>query len=190
MDERSNRLKIFKYNAILSIIFFLMSTFYLGIQSKDYSFTEYTISGMVRFLNERQLPFFNSLFIIKCFLDLSFTYYVFKYFKLHFLSLTAMIWLIAVLSFGLLGFFPTNQFHFIHLGIAIVTFVSSTLSQYSLAKLTKDKNFIYFSKCLILTEMIIGNIFLFFNYFNAISETVYCLLIFLWLIIFIGRYLK
>jgi len=139
MDEQNNRLKIFKYNAILSVIFFLMSTFYLGIQTKDYSFTEYTISGMVRFLNQYQLSFFNSLFFIKCFFDLSFTYYVFKYYQLHLKTLTAIVWLIAVLSFGLLGFFPTNQFELIHLGIVIIIFISWTFSQYALAKLTCDE---------------------------------------------------
>jgi len=190
MEFPQSKTKIFKYNAILSMIFFLMSTFYLGIQSKGYSFTEYTISGMVRFLNQYQLSFFNSLFFIKCFLDLSFTYYVFKYYQLHLKTLTAIVWLIAVLSFGLLGFFPTHQFKLIHLGIVIITFISWTFSQYALAKLTRDEDFIYFSKNLILIQSIVAMIFLFFNYFNAVSETIYFLLIFLWLTIFIGRYLK
>lgn len=190
MEARQSKTKIFKYNAILSMIFFLMSTFYLGIQSKDYSFTEYTISGMVRFLNEHQLSFFNSLFFIKCFLDLSFTYYVFKYYQLHLKTLTAIIWLIAVLSFGLLGFFPAHQFELIHLGIVIITFISWTFSQYALAKLTKDENFIYFSNNLILIQFLVAIVFLFFNYLNAVTETIYFLLIFLWLTIFIGRYLK
>lgn len=190
MDEQNSRLKIFKYNAILSVIFFLMSTFYLGIQTKNYSFTEYTISSLVRFLDENQLPFFNSLFFVKCFLDLSFTYYVFKYYQLHLKTLTAIIWLIAVLSFGLLGFFPTHQFKLIHLIIVIVIFLSWTFSQYALAKLTRNEDFVYFSKNLILIQSIVAIVFLFFNYFNAISETVYFLLVFLWLTIFIGRYLK
>ncbi len=190
MESFQSKTKIFKYNAILSMIFFLMSTFYLGIQSKGYSFTEYTISGMVRFLNQYQLSFFNSLFFIKSLLDLSFTYYVFKYYKLHLKTLTAIVWLIAVLSFGLLGFFPTHQFKLIHLGIVIITFISWTFSQYALAKLTRDGDFIYFSKNLILIQSIVAMIFLFFNYFNAVSETIYFLLIFLWLTIFIGKYLK
>src|SRR3989338_10494739 len=183
MDEQNNRLKIFKYNAILSVIFFLMSTFYLGIQTKDYSFTEYTISGMVRFLNQYQLSFFNSLFFIKCFLDLSFTYYVFKYYQLHLKTLTAIVWLIAVLSFGLFGFFPTNRFSLIHSIIFIIAFFSWTFSQFALAKLTNDDGFVKFSKILILIQSIVANIFLFLNYFNAVSETIYFLLIFFWLTI-------
>ena len=146
MKQLKSRLKIFKYNAILSMIFFLMSTFYLGVQTKDYSFTENTISEMVQYLNTPQLIFFNSLFFIKCFLDLSFTYYVFKYYQLHLKTLTAIVWLIAVLSFGLLGFFPTHQFKLIHLGIVIIIFISWTFSQYALAKLTRNEGFIYFSK--------------------------------------------
>jgi len=190
MEEQSNRLKFFKYNAILSVIFFLMSTFYLGAQTKNYNFADYTISQMSYFLDKNQLSIFNLLFFVKCFLDLSFTYFVFKFYNLRLITLTAMIWLMAVLSFGLLGFFPTNQFPLIHLIIFIVTFFSWIFSQYTLAKLTGDENFINFSKYLILIESVIGNIFLFFNYFNAISETVFILLIFLWLTIFIGRYLK
>lgn len=167
-----------------------MSTFYLGAQTKNYSFTDYTISQLSFFLDKNQLSIFNLLFFIKCFLDLSFAYYVFRFFNLSLRTLPAMILLVAILSFGLFGFFPTNQFPLIHLIIFIVTFFSWMFSQYFLAKLTKDESFIRFSKYLMLIESIIGNIFLFFNYFNAVSETIFCLLIFLWLTIFIGRYLE
>lgn len=190
MDESKNRLTIFKYNAILSILFFLSSTFYLGIQTKNYNFTDYTISQMSYFLSKDQLSIFNLLFFVKSFLDLSFAYYVFKFYNLRLKTLPAAVLLVAILSFGLLGFFSVNQFPLIHLVIFITTFFSWISSQYTLAKLTKDENFIHFSKLLILAETIFGNIFLFFNYFNAISETVFCLLIFFWLTIFIGRYLK
>ena len=190
MDEQNNRLRSFKYNAILSMVFFLMSTFYLGIQTKNYNFTDYTISQMSYFLDKNQLSIFNLLFFIKSFLDLSFAYYVFKFFNLRIKTFPAVILLVAILSFGLFGFFPTNKFPLIHLIIFMNTFFSWTFSQYFLAKLTRDEGFINFSKNLILIQSIVANIFLFLNYFNAISETVYFLLIFLWLTIFIGRYLK
>ena len=190
MEQSKNRLTIFKYNAILSILFFLSSTFYLGVQTKNYSFTDYTISQMSYFLSKGQLSIFNFLFFIKCFLDLSFTYYVFKFYNLRLRTFTAAVWLVAVLSFGLLGFFPANQFRFIHILIFITTFFTWTFSQFALARLTNDENFIKFSKNLILIQSVVANIFLFFNYFNAISETIYCLLIFLWLAIFISKYLK
>lgn len=190
MNEAKNRLTIFKYNAILSILFFLSSTFFMGAQTKNYNFSDYTISELSHFLNSSQLPVFNFLFIIKSFLDLSFAYYVFKFYNLRLKTLPAIILLTAILSFGLFGFFPTNQFPLIHLIIFIITFFSWISSQYTLAKLTNDENFIHFSKILILIESIAANIFLFLNYFNAISETVFILLIFLWLTIFIGKYLK
>ncbi|MEK7177584.1 MAG: DUF998 domain-containing protein [Patescibacteria group bacterium] len=189
-SKSANRLTIFKYNAILSILFFLSSTFYMGVKTTNYSFTDYTISQMSYFLNKDQLSIFNLLFFIKCFLDLSFAYYVFKFYSLRLKTLPAINLLIAILSFGLLGFFPANQFHLIHLIIFITTFFSSIFTQFTLAKLTRDEGFINFSKLLILFESILGNLFLFFNYFNAISETTFLLLIFLWLTIFIGRYLK
>ena len=192
MDESKseNRLTIFKYNAILSILFFLSSTFYMGVKTNRYNFSDYTISGLARFLDSKDLSIFNSLFFIKSFLDLSFAYYVFKFYNLRLKTLPAAVLLVAILSFGSLGFFPVSQFPFIHLIIFIITFFSWISSQYTLARLTNDENFVHFSKILILVETIAGNIFLFFNYFNAISETVYCLLIFLWLTIFIGRYLQ
>lgn len=183
-------IKIFKYNAVLSAIFFLMSTFFMGAQLKDFSFTDNTLSQISFFLDKNQLPFFNFLFFAKCFLDLSFIYYVFKYYNLQVKTFTAAVWLIAVLSFGLLGFFPTHQYPIIHLMLFVITFFSWTFSQYALAKLTNDVDFVNFSKKMILVQSITANIFLFLNYFNAVSETVYYLLIFFWLIIFIGRYLK
>lgn len=190
MNESKNQLSIFKYNAILSILFFLSSTFYLGVKTTNYSFSTYTISELVHFLNKDTLTIFNSLFFIKSFLDLSFAYHVIKFYDLRLKALPALTLLIAILSFGLFGFFPINKFPLAHLIIFITTFFSWISTQYTLAKLTSNENFIHFSKLLILVESIFGNIFLFFNYFNAISETVFCLLIFLWLIIFIGRYLK
>lgn len=190
MEESKSRLTVFKYNAILSILFFLSSTYYLGIQTKNYSFADYTISQMSYFLSKDQLSIFNLLFFIKSFLDLSFAYYVFKFYNLRLKTLPAITLLIAILSFGLLGFFPSNRFYLVHLTIFVITFFSWISSQYTLAKLTNDENFVHFSKLLILVETIFGNVFLFLNYFNAISETVFCLLIFLWLTIFIGRYLK
>lgn len=190
MDESKNRLTIFKYNAILSILFFLSSTFYMGIKTTNYSFSDYTISGLAAFLDKKNLSIFNALFFVKSFLDLSFAYYVFKFYNLRLKTLPAAILLIAILSFGLLGFFPTNRFQLIHLIFFIVTFFTWISSQFTLSRLTNDENFIHFSKILILIESIAANVFLFYNYFNAISETVFCLLIFLWLTIFIGRYLK
>lgn len=190
MEDHKNQLTIFKYNAILSILFFLSSTFYMGVQIKNYNFSSYTISELSYFLNSSQLPVFNFLFIMKSFLDLSFAYYVFKFYDLRLKTLPALTLLVAILSFGLFGFFPTNKFPMIHMIIFVTTFFSWISTHYSLAKLTGDENFIHFSKILILIESIMANIFLFFNYFNAISETVFCLLIFFWLTIFIGRYLK
>lgn len=190
MDESKNRLTIFKYNAILSILFFLSSTFYMGVKTTNYSFSDYTISSLSKFLDPNNLSIFNSLFLVKSFLDLSFAYYVFKFYNLRLKTIPASTLLIAILSFGLFGFFPTNQFPFIHLMIFIVTFFSWISSQYTLAKLTNEERFVHFSKLLILIESIAANIFIFFDYFNAISETVFCLLIFVWLTIFIGKYLK
>jgi len=190
MNESKNRLAIFKYNAVLSILFFLSSTFYLGVNTSNYSFSTYTISELVHFLNKDSLTIFNSLFFIKSFLDLSFAYYVIKFYDLRLKTLPALTLLIAILSFGLFGFFPTNKFPLIHLMVFMTTFFSWIFSQYTLAKLTNNDNFIHFSKLLILAESLLGNTFLFLNYFNAISETVFCLLIFLWLTVFIGRYLK
>lgn len=192
MDESksANRLTIFKYNAILSILFFLSSAFYLGIKTSNYNFSIYTISGLSAFLNKDNLSIFNSLFFIKSFLDMSFAYYVFKFYNIRLKTLPAMILLAAILSFGLLGFFPTHQFPLIHLMMFIITLFSWISSHYTLARLTGDINFIHLSKRFILIESIVANIFLYFNYFNAISETVFCLLIFVWLTIFISRYLK
>lgn len=190
MNESKNRLAIFRYNAILSVLFFLSSTFYLGVKTKNYNFNDYTISQMSYFLDKQQLSVFNFLFFMKSFLDLSFAYYVFKFYNLRLKTLPAAILLAAILSFGLLGFFPTHQFTSIHLTVFIITLFSWISSQYTLARLTADENFIHFSKILILVESIIANIFLYSNYFNAISETILCLLIFLWLTIFISKYLK
>lgn len=189
MDQKSNKLSIFKYNAVLSTLFFLGSTVYLSGQIPNYSFSKYTISQMSFFLNGQTLSFFNLLFIIKCLLDLSFTYYVFKHFELKLNTITSIIWLVAVLSFGLIGFFPESQFRIIHWIIAGCIFFFWTISQHVFAKLTGSKNFLYFSNNLILVEGAVMFLFFAFNQVNALFEIVYFLLIFFWQIIFISEYL-
>lgn len=188
-QERKNRLEIFKYNAILSALFFLGSTFYLGGQLSDYSFTKFTISQMSYFLNPNQLSFFNLLFIIKSLLDLSFTAYVFKKFELKLNALTSAVWLIAVLSFGLIGFFPVNKFFLIHWLLAGSLFIFWTISEHVFARLTKSKGFLYLSNNLILIQLVTIILFFAFNQINAIFEIIYFLLALFWQVIFISRYL-
>jgi len=188
-QERKNKLEIFKYNAILSALFFLGSTFYLSGQLPNYNFTKYTISQMSYFLNSNQLSFFNLLFIIKSLLDLSFTAYVFKKFELKLNALTSAIWLIAVLSFGLIGFFPVNKFFVIHWLLAGGLFIFWTISEHVFAKLTKSKGFLYLSNNLILIQAIIILLFFTFSKINAIFEIIYFLLALFWQVVFIGRYL-
>jgi len=135
------------------------------------------------------LSFFNLLFIIKSLLDLSFTAYVFKKFELKLNALTSAIWLIAVLSFGLIGFFPVNKFFVIHWLLAGGLFIFWTISEHVFAKLTKSKGFLYLSNNLILIQAIIILLFFTFSKINAIFEIIYFLLALFWQVVFIGRYL-
>lgn len=188
-QEKKSWIEVFKYNAILSAIFFLTSTFFLGSNIPNYSFTKYTISQMSYFLNPNQLSFFNLLFIVKCIIDLSFTYFVFKKFRLKLNALTSVVWIIAVLSFGLIGFFPVHKFFILHWFLAGCLFLFWTLSEYIFAKITKDNGFVLFSNNLILVQISTMILFFSFNQINAIFEIVYFILALIWQIIFIGKYL-
>ena len=190
-EEKKNnsRIEIFKYNAILSALFFLTSTLFLGSRIPNYDLSKYTISQMSFFLTDSQLPFFNLIFIIKCLLDLSFTYYVFKKYQLKLNTITSFIWLIAVLSFGLLGFFPVSKFQIIHWIITGCIFIFFTISEHVFAKLTKNEGFEYFSNNLIVTQFLLVVLFFSFSKINGIFEIVYFLLVFLWELIFISKFL-
>lgn len=187
--SKNNRIEIFKYNAILSALFFLASTFYLGSRIPNYDLSKYTISQMSFFLTDNQLPFFNLIFIIKCVLDLSFTYYVFKKYQLKLNTITSFIWLIAVLSFGLIGFFPESKFKIAHWIVASYIFLFFTISEHVFAKLTKHKKFEYFSNNLIVVQFLIVILFFSFSKINGIFEIIYFLLVFIWQLIFISRFL-
>lgn len=189
-NQEKNRLSIFKYNAILSALLFLSSSFYLGMSLKNFNFTTYTISQMSYFLNKSQLSFFNFLFFLKCLLDLGFTFYVFKEFKTKLNLATKIIWLIAVLSFGLIGFFPESQYYFIHWSVAGCIFLFWTISEHFMAKITESSEFVHFSNNLIIIQFTIIIAAFSFDWVNAIFETVYFFLVFVWLLIFIGRYMK
>ena len=190
MEEKRSRLQIFRYNAILSILFFFLSTFYIGTQIKNFDPARFTISQMSRFLTPEKLSYFNAIFFIKSFMDLSFTFFVFKFFKLKLYFPISFIWLVAVLSFGLLGFFPTHLYHNIHLSIVIVMFFTWTLSEHLFANLTKNEGFIYFTNNLIFIQMVIIFFFVVTKNFNAIFESIYLFAVFIWIIIFIGKFLR
>ncbi len=187
--EKKERIEIFKYNVILSALIFMGSTIYLSNQLPDYSFSKYTISQMSYFLNPGQLSFFNLLFIIKCLLDLSFTYYVFKKFELKLNAFTSIVWLVAVLSFGLIGFFPVNKFFAIHWILAGALILSWTISEHVFAKITRSESFLFLSNNLILIQITTIVLFFAFNQINAIFEIIYFLLALFWQAVFIGRYL-
>lgn len=188
--ENKDRLRIFKYNAILSILFFIGSTFYLSSQIPSFNFSLFTISEMSYFLNPSQLSFFNLLFFIKAFMDLSFTFYVFRYFKLPIYSPTAISWLIAILSFGLLGFFPTHQYFEMHIILVYLMFFFGTLSEILFSRLTKNNDFKFLTNNLIIIQLASIILFAITNNFNGLFEIIYMLFIFLWLMIFIGKYLN
>ena len=187
--EKKSWIEVFKYNAVLSALFFFGSTIYLSGQLPNYSFSKYTISQMSYFLNPRQLTFFNLVFIIKCLLDLTFTFFVFKKFagKLNFF--TAAVWLVAVLSFGLIGFFPVSQFYVIHWALAIVLFVSWTITEMVFAGITKSRFFRYLSNNLIIIQVVTVLLFFALNQVNALFEIIYFLLALFWQIVFISEYL-
>lgn len=191
MESKKRRfVEIFKYNAILSILFFIASTYYLSTRIEDYSFSTLTISAMSRFLTEGSLSFFNSMFFVKSILDLTFSYYIIKHFNLKYYSFSALSILIAVLSFGLLGFFPSSGYQNIHIFLVCVIFLFWTLSEYLFARLTGDASFIYLTHNLLLIQLVTGLLFLATNNFNAIFETLYMLFVFIWLTNFITRFLR
>lgn len=189
-ENKETKLKIFKYNAILSMIFFLTSSIYFGKQIQNYNLNKYTISAISNFLNQEKLSYFNATFIIKALMDLSFGFYVFKYFKIPLFSPTALFWILATLSFGLLGFFPSAKYLLIHNIIVAILFLTFSLSEYLLAKLTKDEKFIYLTNNFLIVQ--ISSILLFFitANFNGVFEIFYMFMAFFWLMIFIRNYLK
>jgi hypothetical protein len=189
-EKKRSLMDLFRYNAILSALFFIASTFYLGVQLPEYSFDKYTISEMSYFLNPNQLSYFNLVFIIKSLLDLSFTFYVFKKFELKLNALTSIIWLIAVLSFGLIGFFPVSQFFIIHWVLAIFLFVFWTISEYVFAQITKSESFNYLTNNIIVAQVTVVIFSLAIGQKTAMFEIAYFILAFVWQIIFISRYLK
>jgi len=189
-DKKKGSLEIFKYNIILSALFFLTSTVYLSNQIPNYNFDKYTISQMSRFLDNKQLSFFNLLFIIKCLLDLSFTQYVFNYYKGKLNFFSSLVWLIATLSFGLIGFFPVHQYKMIHWLLAGSLFLFWTITQHIFSKITGSEKFEYFTNNLILIQFLTVILFFVFSKINGVFEIVYFFFIFIWQILFISLYLK
>lgn len=189
-NQRKNRLELFKYNVILSSIFFVSSLFYLGMELKNFPFRYLPFSAMSLFLTEQQLYVFNALFFAKALLDLSFVFYIFKKFENRINLATKILWLMAVLTFGLIGFFPMHLFFFTHWLLATLMFFFWTILEPVMARTTKSEAFIKFSDRLMFVQIALVLVAFLFNWVNAIFETVYFLLVFVWLTVFINRHLK
>ena len=189
-NQHKSRIELFRYNVILSSLFFLSSLLFLGGGLPNYSFRDLTFSEMSVFLTEQQLYVFNFLFVGKALLDLSFVFYVFKKFANKISLLTKILWLLAVLSFGLIGFFPLHQFYYTHWLLATLMFFFWTILEPVMARATKSEGFIKFSYNLVFVQVSLIIAAFVFNWLNAVFETVYFLLVFVWLIIFINRHLK
>ena len=69
-------------------------------------------------------------------------------------------------------------------------FFTWTLSEHLFANLTKNEGFIYFTNNLIFIQMVIIFFFVVTKNFNAIFESIYLFAVFIWIIIFIGKFLR
>ncbi|GAB4218823.1 MAG: hypothetical protein Fur009_1870 [Candidatus Microgenomates bacterium] len=183
-------IEILKYNVILAFILFLSSNAYLIKNINQYNLSTYTISSLSKFLSHQQLSFFNTMFFIKSFLDFGFIYYLVKFLNLKIWDPSIIFLSLAILSFGLLGFFPNVYYPNEHLIIVVVMFFSWFLAQYFLSKKTNDEKFIYLTKNFITIEIASGILFTVGGNFNGILEIFYMFLISFWLLIFIRDYLK
>lgn len=188
-NQRKSPIELFRYNVILSSLFFLSSLFYLGLELKNFPFRDLPFSAMSLFLNESRLSVFNFLFLGKALLDLTFVYYVFKKFDNKINLLTKFIWLLAVLSFGLIGFFPLHLYFYTHWFLATLMFFFWTILEPVMARATKSAGFIKFSDYLVVCQVGLIIVAFLLNRVNAIFETIYFLLFFVWIIIFVNRHL-
>lgn len=189
--NKKNYLQLIKYNALLSLILFISTSFYFQSYAPQYfNFYDFTISELSYFLDNEKLNYFNLMFFIKSFLDLGFAYYLKNFFKLNFFSIEFFSLLIAILSFGLLGFFPSSQNKPVHMFLVILLFLSFTLFQFFISKLTKNINFIKKTKIFILIQAIISILFILTNNINGAFEIIYMIIIFFWLSYFIRKFLK
>ncbi len=189
--KKNNYLQLIKYNVLLSFVIFLSTSFYFQTLTPFYfNFFDFTISELSYFLDEKKLTYFNLIFFIKAFLDLGFAYYLKNFFKLKFFSLEFFSLFIAILSFGLLGFFPSSENKPIHMFLVITLFLSFTLFQFFISKITKNYLFIKTTKKFIIIQAIISLLFIMGGKINGIFEIIYIIIIFFWLIIFINKFLK
>ncbi len=189
--NKKNYLDLIKYNVLLSLILFISTSFYFQSLAPNYfNFNEFTISELSYFLTNEKLSYFNLMFFIKAFLDLGFAYYLKKFFQLKLLSIEFFSLLLAILSFGLLGFFSSSENKSIHMFFVVILFLSFTLFQFLISKLTKNQNFVKITKFFILIQAFISILFILTNNINGIFEIIYMIIIFFWLSIFIRKFLK
>lgn len=187
---KMNNLLLLKYGGLISAPLFSSIALILISKTKNFSFSSSTISKSIHLLEKSiYRTIFKINFIIKSLLDLGFSIYVIKYFKISAFSFLGLCLILEPIFFGLLAYFTEKKNSFIH-GIFIYGSISFFLIyQVLLSLLINNLIFIIYTITQASISLFIAFGSLFIKKTNVYIQIICVLISYIWMLIFVFKYL-
>ena len=115
-------------------------------------------------------------------IDLLFTSYVFKKYKIKYNSLLSFFWIGSLLSFGLLSIFSSDRIWSIHFSLALIMSLFWLIAQILFAIYINYKHFKIFTYILVFLQFTTFYFTLMTKNINTISEIILSLIALIWII--------
>ena len=182
--------EIFKYNSLISIPLFLFISLQLVKKVPDFSFSKHTISKSILFFKSpADRIIFKLNFIIKSLLDFGFFLYLVNRFELTYYSSLAWFLFLSIMFFLVLAYFIEGKFSVIHKVLIYGIGVFWTVCEILLAQLTNAPVFILFTNLSTVIVLILAFGSLFANKTNVFVQVVCASIMYLWIGIFVFKFL-
>lgn len=149
--------EIFKFGNLLSVPLFGIITLFLINHTTNYSIRRHSISQSIKFLtNPHHITLFRLNFLLKSFLDLSFTLYLLDFYKLSLFSQTGILLIFSAILFGSLAYFIEGRYTKLHLSIVYLSGLLWAAGQLTIIQKLDNNVFYFFSLFMIITPIIIA----------------------------------
>ena len=182
--------EIFKYSSLVSVPLFTGVVLLLIKKAPGFSSGKHTVSKSVNFMTRRVHAFvFRANFIVKALLDLGFVLYLLYRFHIPLTSWVSVSLIMYTLLFGSLAYFLERTHTFLHRFIVYLSGALWAVGQIYIVMLIGDKNFLLFSYIAISVPFFLGLGLQFADKVNLRVQA-FCLSVwYLWLIVFVFRFL-
>ena len=183
-------MELLKFSPLVSTFLFLLVALFLAKQAPGYTFSGYTISKSIQFLQtKRARKIFQGNFYLKALLDVGFWWYLIDRNILIILSIPSLVLFLTFFLFGTLGYITEEKNHLLHRYIVYVVIAGSCLTEILLAATTGSQRFYLFSIILATVSFVYAFWYMLRERVNVFVQLICGTSLFIWTSMYIFFYL-